>query len=170
MSVSSLEQGKELQTAQTNPDTQVMQGTPQPLCLWFLSWSSYHHLFSSPALKFFPSSSLRQICSLYHIFALWHQQSRARKSEESSPEDSESLPLGHFQSNWHLPERHTLCTCLHTHVQLLFITQEKSLREKNNYADFGKSSQAITPEEVPNPALEKLLAAEILTLCWQRVV
>lgn len=40
-----------------------------------------------------------------------------------------------------------------------------SLREKNNYADFGKSSQAIRLEEVPNPALENLFKQQRYSRC-----
>lgn len=115
-----------------------------------------------PCTKIIPSSSLRQIHSL-SIFALWHWQSHGRKAEESSPEDSESLPLGHFLSNRHLPERHTLCSCLHIHVQILPMSH--SLREKNNYADFEKSFQVIPLEEVPNPALENPFKQQRCSRC-----
>lgn len=73
-STSSQQEG-ELQTTQTSPDAHVRGRMPchaehpPTLIPLFLPRSSCHHLFSS-ALKTFPSSSLRQICSLYHAFVL----------------------------------------------------------------------------------------------------
>lgn len=119
-STSSSHRGGELRTTQTSPEAQVrgkmlcVAGHPPTLIPLLLPWSSCHQPFSSPAFKILPSSSLGQICSLHHAFALWHWHSHGRKTEVS--QQSASLCLSVISSQTGTSQRDTRCVCVCMHM------------------------------------------------------
>lgn len=133
-----------------------MAGHPPTLIPLLLPWSSCHQPFSSPAFKTFPSSSLGQICSLHHAFALWHWHSHGRKMK--SPSSLLAFAFQSFQVK-QAPPREThavyVCACTCAYVCNSFSSpRSQSLREKINYPDSVKSTWAIPLDTALNPAPE----------------
>lgn len=119
---------------------------PHPL---LLSWSSCHHLISFPALKTFPQADLPFPAYLCPLASTPSGINHSRKTEESPAFAFQPFHIRH-------QETHTLCLCMHTHVQTCVIPPHHPLKLKRRelIADLVKTSQATALETALNSALK----------------